>query len=65
MINVIYLQQAYKRREITEVKWINSNINLVDAITKSKPCLALTQLININIVQLKAIGWVKQTDTNP
>jgi hypothetical protein len=65
MINVIYLQQAYKRREITEVKWIDSNINLVDAIIKSKPCLALTQLININIVQLKAIGWVKQTDTNP
>jgi hypothetical protein len=41
IINIIYLQQVYKWREITEVKWINSNMNPVDAIIKSKLCLAL------------------------
>jgi hypothetical protein len=38
MVNLICLRQAYKRYEITEVKWISSGDNLVDAITKVKPC---------------------------
>jgi hypothetical protein len=41
IINIICLQQAYKQREITEVKWINGNTNPVDGMMKSKPCLAL------------------------
>jgi hypothetical protein len=31
------LISAYERRKITEVKWISSEDNLVDAITKAKP----------------------------
>jgi len=42
IINVMYLQQAYKQREIMEVKWINGNTNPADIIIKGKPCLALT-----------------------
>ena len=38
MVDLICLRQAYKRREITEVKWISSGDNLIDAITKVKPC---------------------------
>ena len=38
MVDLIYLHQAYKRREITEVKWINGRDNLADAMTKAKPC---------------------------
>jgi len=38
MVNLICLRQAYKRREITEVKWISSGDNPVDAITKAKLC---------------------------
>jgi hypothetical protein len=56
MINVMCLQQVYKQREIIKVKGIDGNINLVNIMTKSKPYLALTQLININTVQLKAVG---------
>jgi hypothetical protein len=41
MINVIYLHQLYKRREIAKVKWIDKDSNPVDTITKSKPLLAL------------------------
>ena len=47
------LHQAYKRREITEVKWINDRDNLADAITKVKPCQALKTLIDINKLNLK------------
>jgi hypothetical protein len=42
IINVMCLWQVYKQREITEVKWINGNTNLVNIMIKSKPYLALT-----------------------
>jgi len=38
MVNLMCLRQAYEQREITEVKWISSGDNPVDAITKAKPC---------------------------
>jgi hypothetical protein len=47
------LHQAYKRREIIEVKWIKGRNNPVDTITKAKPCQALKTLININILDLE------------
>jgi hypothetical protein len=47
------LRQAYKRREIIEVKWISGRDNPVDAITKAKPCQALKVLINTNKLNLK------------
>jgi hypothetical protein len=37
MIDIIALRQSYKRRELTEVRWINRQDNLVDAITKAIP----------------------------
>ena len=48
MINIICLHQSYKRREIAKVKWINGDSNPIDAITKSKPLLALKWLIDTN-----------------
>jgi len=41
MIDIMYLRQLYKRREIAKVKWINRDSNPADAITKSKLLLAL------------------------
>jgi hypothetical protein len=48
MIDVMCLRQAYERRLITDVKWIDEEANPTNAITKSKACLALQQLINTN-----------------
>jgi hypothetical protein len=48
MIDVMCLRQAYKRRLITNVKWIDREANPADAITKGKACLALQQLIDTN-----------------
>jgi hypothetical protein len=47
------LRQAYERREIIKVKWINGNDNPADAITKAKPCQALKILIDTNKLDLK------------
>jgi hypothetical protein len=62
MIDLICLQQSYERREIAEVKWIDGNSNPADAMTKSKPCGALKDLINTNIVKLKVTEWVEREE---
>lgn len=60
MIDVMCLRQAYERREIAEVKWIKGNSNPADAMTKSKPSNALTQLLDTNILQLDVEEWVER-----
>ena len=42
MIDVMCLRQAYKQRQVTKVKWIDGDTNPMDAMTKGKPCMALT-----------------------
>jgi hypothetical protein len=57
------LRQAYERRKIAEIEWIDGNANPADAMTKGKPCNALTQLIDTNRIQLEAmgsLGWVER-----
>jgi hypothetical protein len=61
MIDVMCLRQAYERRLITEVKWIDGEANPADAMTKGKPCPALTQLVDTNCIDIEAIGWVERT----
>jgi len=63
MIDVMCLQQAYERRLITEVKWIDGEANPANAMTKGKPCTALSQLIDTNRIELRAVGWVERTDS--
>jgi len=50
MINVMCLRQAYKRREIAEVKWIKGESNPADSMTKLKPTNALKRLIDTNTI---------------
>ena len=59
IIDVMCLCQAYKWRQITEVKWIDGDTNPADAMTKGKPCTALSQLIDMNWVKLWAVEWVE------
>ena len=64
MIDVMCLRQLYKRREIAKVKQIDRDSNPADAITKSKPLLALKRLININRIKLKIVEWVERAIDN-
>jgi hypothetical protein len=63
MVDMMCLRQAYERRQVTEVKWIDGDTNPVDAMTKGKPCTALSQLIDTNRIELRAVGWVERTDS--
>ncbi|EED20822.1 hypothetical protein TSTA_040160 [Talaromyces stipitatus ATCC 10500] len=61
MIDLMCLRQSYERQEITEVRWINGNSNPADAITKSKPCRALQELIDTNKLRIDVNGWVERS----
>jgi len=60
MVNLICLRQLYKRRIITEIKWINGNLNPIDIMTKANTYNALRNLININIINLNTKEWVER-----
>ena len=60
MVDLMCLRQSYERREIAEIKWINGNSNPADAMTKSKPCQALRDLIDTNRVKLEVNEWVER-----
>ncbi len=61
MIDLMCFRQSYERRKIAKIRWIDENINLADAMTKSKFCNALIKLIDINIIELTIIEWVERT----
>lgn len=59
MVDLICFRQSYECREIIEIRWIDGNSNLVDAMTKAKPCAVLQELIDTNTISLNAAGWVE------
>jgi hypothetical protein len=63
MIDVMCLRQAYERRQIAEVKWVEGTSNPADSMTKSKASRALGQLIDSNRIDLKQVGWVEREST--
>jgi hypothetical protein len=62
IIDIICLHQSYKCKEITEVKWIDSNSNPTDLMTKGKAFTALKKLINTNYLELQTMEWVERKD---
>jgi hypothetical protein len=60
MIDIMCLRQSYERRQIAEIIWIDGNSNPADALTKSRPCQALKNLIDTNTIRIKPTGWVER-----
>ena len=60
MIDIMALRQSYERREIVEIIWIDGPTNPADAMTKGKPCQALTDLIDTNKISIKPMKWVER-----
>ena len=56
------LYQLYKHREIIKVKWINSNNNPTDLMTKGKAFTAFKKLIDTNYLELQTMEWVERKD---
>ena len=42
------------------MRWINSNNNLINAMTKTKPNRLLETFINTNKLDIRVKGWVKR-----
>ena len=62
MIDVMCLYQLYKCREIIEIKWIDSDSNPTNLITKGKASTAFKKLIDTNYLKLQAMEWVDRQD---
>jgi hypothetical protein len=62
MMNLMCLRQSYERREIAEIRWIDENINSINAMTKYNSCQTLTKLIDTNIIDLRTTEWVKKVN---
>ena len=60
MVDLMCLRQAYKRKLIHDVIWIDGESNPADAMTKSKACSSLRELIDSNKVDLKITEWVER-----
>ena len=60
MVDLIYLRQLYKRRIITEIKWINGDLNPINTMTKTNTYNALRNLIDINTINLNTKEWVER-----
>src|ERR1019366_496566 len=60
MVDLMCLRQSYERREIAEIKWIDGNSNPANAMTKSKACSALRDLIDTNKISIKVTQWVER-----
>jgi hypothetical protein len=58
MIDILALRQSYERRELAEIRWIDGDSNLADAMTKATPNRALEQLVSTNTIEVKVQGYV-------
>jgi hypothetical protein len=62
MIDIMALRQSYERREIAEIRWINGEDNLADAMTKMSPNPSLKTFLDENQVIVRVQGWVKRQE---
>ena len=61
LIDLHLLRQAYERREIAEVRWIPTEQNPADALTKEKPTPAMVQLLQ-GTLRLTPNAWVERSE---
>src|SRR5450755_111493 len=58
IVDIMAIRQSYKRRELSEIRWITSDSNPADAMTKSAANKALESLVSNNRLSVKVQGWV-------
>jgi hypothetical protein len=62
IIDIMALRQSYKRRELTEIRWISGADNPADVMTKSSPNKALQTFLDTNRLVVRVEGWVKREE---
>ena len=58
IINIIFLRKSYEKREISEIKWINGEDNLANALIKKIPNKLLKKLVSTNRLTIRIQGIV-------
>ena len=58
IVDILALCQLYERREISEIRWIYGDDNLVDALTKLLPNKALECFVSTNELAVCIEGFV-------
>ncbi|CCE33822.1 uncharacterized protein CPUR_07750 [Claviceps purpurea 20.1] len=53
MIDIMALRQSYERRELYEIRWINGQDNVADAMTKDSPNKSLERFVEGNEVTVR------------
>jgi hypothetical protein len=56
IINIITIRQAYEKKELFEICYINKQDNLIDTITKLLPNKTLEKFINTNKLTIRMQG---------
>lgn len=62
MIDIMSLREAYERKDISEVRWIDGKDNPADACTKKAPNGALEKLISTNTLRIRVEAYVERLD---
>lgn len=60
MIDIMSLREAYERKDISEVRWIDGKDNPADACTKKTPNGALEKLISTNTLRIRVEAYVER-----
>ena len=53
MIDIMAIRQSYERRELLEIRWITSDTNPADIMTKSTANKSLKSLVSTNHLNIK------------
>jgi hypothetical protein len=60
IIDIMFLRQSYKRKKITEIRWIHNQNNPADALTKAAANKAMERLVSFNKLNVRMKGYVKK-----
>jgi hypothetical protein len=60
MIDIMFFRQSYKRRKITEIRWIHNQDNPADALTKAAANKAMKQFVSFNKLNVRMKDYVKK-----
>jgi hypothetical protein len=60
MIDILAIQQLYKRKKIAEIRWIHNRDNPANALTKVTANSSLEQLISTNKLVVRIKGYVER-----
>jgi hypothetical protein len=60
IIDIMFLRQSYKRKKITEIRWIHNQDNPADIFTKAAANKAMKWFVSFNKLNVRMKGYVER-----